>query len=204
MERSRRGSEVFWYIAALVGNSVAPFAIFYQGSADIDKGLISKYLRLGRIDTLVGCVVETLVAACAIVAGAALVGQIPDLESAGPASIITSNISRVGSWAGILFGLGIFNAGLLAAFTVSLSTSWTVAEAFGWARSLGDRLTEAPKFYAVYLGSIALAGLPRARSRHLSGNLKPIRIDVHNPEHFHDWCFQTAREGPIGLSRFRK
>ncbi len=150
---------LFWYIAALIGNSVAPFAIFFQGSANIDKGVIDKYIRLGRMDTLIGCIIATMIAACAILAGAVLYGHMPNLDSAGPASLITGFVDHVGNWAGVLFGLGIFNAGLLAAITVSLSTSWVVAEAFGWAKSLNDKLSEAPKFYAVYIGSIIMAAL---------------------------------------------
>jgi Mn2+/Fe2+ NRAMP family transporter len=150
---------LFWYVAALVGNSVAPFAIFFQGSGDIDKGIIEKHLRLGRLDTFVGCVVETVIAACAIVAGAALYGRIPALENAGPAALIEGFTAFVGRWPGVLFGLGIFNAGLLASFTVSLSTSWAIAETFGWAKSLNDRLPEAPKFYAIYLGGVMVAAL---------------------------------------------
>ncbi len=150
---------VFWYVAALIGNSVAPFAVFFQGSGNVDKGVIDRHIRLGRIDTLTGCIVETIVAACAIVAGAALFGRIPDLENAGPAVLIGGFLRHAGRWPAILFGLGIFNAGLLASFTVSLSTSWAVAESFGWARSLDDRISEAPGFYAIYIGGVVFAAL---------------------------------------------
>ena len=151
--------KVFWYVAALIGNSVAPFAVFFQGSGNIDKGLIDKHIRLGRIDTLTGCVVETIVAASAIVAAAALMGRVPNLESAGPSELIRGFLTYAGKWPAILFGLGIFNAGLLASFTVSLSTSWAVAESFGWARSLDDRISEAPGFYGIYVGSVVIAAL---------------------------------------------
>ncbi len=121
--------------------------------------MIDRHIRLGRIDTLTGCFVETIVAACAIVAGAALFGRIPDLENAGPAVLIGGFLRHAGRWPAILFGLGIFNAGLLASFTVSLSTSWAVAESFGWARSLDDRISEAPGFYAIYIGGVVFAAL---------------------------------------------
>ena len=44
------------YIIALIGNAVAPWMIFYQNSAYIDKGVVSKNIRFGRIDTCIGCI----------------------------------------------------------------------------------------------------------------------------------------------------
>ena len=42
----------------------------------------------------------------------------------------------------MLFGIGLFDAGLLAAITVSLSSSWSVAEAFGWSKRAGKQYGE--------------------------------------------------------------
>ncbi|MCM2534515.1 divalent metal cation transporter [Neobacillus pocheonensis] len=59
----------------------------------------------------------------------------------------------------MLFGLGLFNAGFLASITISLSSSWSIAELFGWSKSLNDKIWEAPKFYVIYIGSLVLAAL---------------------------------------------
>jgi len=150
---------VFWYIIALVGNSIAPWMIFFQGSAYIDKGVVDKHIRFGRIDTLIGCVVQVLVAASVIIAGAALYGHIQNVENFGPSALIHAFDTYVGRLPSILFALGLFNAGLLASITVSLSSSWSVAEAFGWSKSLNDKISEAPKFYAVYIGSVVVAAV---------------------------------------------
>ncbi len=148
---------LFWYIIALVGNAIAPWMIFYQGSAYIDKGVIADNLRLGRIDTGIGCVVQVLIAACAIIAGAALYGHLNNVAALGPADVIYAFNTLIGHWPGLLFGLGLFNAGLLASITISLSSSWSVAEAFGWSKSLNDKIADAPRFYAVYIGSVIVA-----------------------------------------------
>jgi Mn2+/Fe2+ NRAMP family transporter len=133
--------------------------IFYQGSAYVDKGVVAENLRFGRIDTCIGCVVQVSIAACAIIAGAALYGKMQNVAALTPAAVIGAFNTFVGHWPGILFGLGIFNAGLLASITISLSSSWSVAEAFGWSKSLNDKITDAPKFYAVYIGSIMVAAV---------------------------------------------
>ena len=107
--------------------------IFYQNSAYIDKGVVSNNIRLGRIDTCIGCICQVFIAACIIIIGASLFGKVPNIASAGPTEIIAALNTNVGFWAALLFALGLFNAGLLASITVSLSSAWSVAEAFGWA-----------------------------------------------------------------------
>lgn len=165
-------NDLVWYIVALIGNAIAPWMIFYQNSAYIDKGVQKKDIRCGRIDTLIGCICQVLVAVCIIVIGTSLLGLIPNLEQAGPAQIIAALNQHFGFVAALLFGMGLFNSGLLAAITVSLSSSWSVAEAFGWSKSLNDKIREAPKFYAIYFVSACLAAgavlLPNLPLNHLS------------------------------------
>jgi Mn2+/Fe2+ NRAMP family transporter len=64
-----------------------------------------------------------------------------------------------GQWAKVLFAIGLFDAGLLGALCISLSTSWAIGEVFGWAHSLNKSVREAPWFYVVYLGMLMSAGI---------------------------------------------
>ena len=150
---------VIWFIIATVGNAIAPWMIFFQGSGTIDKGVSSRELRLGRIDTAFGCIAQVVIAAGIIICGAALFGHMQHVSSAGPSDIIEVLHHTVGRWAAILFGIGLFDAGFLASITVSLSSSWSISELFGWSKSLNDKISEAPKFYAVYIGSLVVAAL---------------------------------------------
>lgn len=164
--------ELAWYFIALIGNAIAPWMIFYQNSAYVDKGVTSEGIRNGRLDTLVGCVCQVLIAVFIIVIGASIMGWIPAVEDAGPAEMIDALHEKYGSVPAVLFGLGLFDAGLLAAITVSLSSSWSVAEAFGWSKSLDDKISEAPGFYAVYFSSVLVAAgavlIPNLPLNHLS------------------------------------
>ena len=63
-----------------------------------------------------------------------------------------------GDWAKLLFAIGLFDAGLLGALCISLSTSWAVGEVFGWAHSLNKSVRDAPWFYVVYLVMLLSAG----------------------------------------------
>ncbi len=147
---------MMWYIIATIGNDLAAWMIFFQNNATIDKGLTAKDLRLGRIDIAIGCVAQPLLAAAAILCGAALFGHVDNLDSSNPTQIISALVPFTGQLGSILFGLGLFNAGWLAAITISLSTAWTVSGAFGWSRSLNNKLSEAPNFYAIYIGSLLI------------------------------------------------
>jgi len=63
-----------------------------------------------------------------------------------------------GDWAKVLFSIGLFDAGLLGALCISLSTSWAIGEVFGWAHSLNKSVREAPWFYVVYLVMLLSSG----------------------------------------------
>lgn len=151
------GHSFRWYAAALIGNAIAPWMIFYQNCAYVDKGLKTQHIRTGRMDTLIGCVCQVLVAAALIFIGSSIYGMVPDLENAGAPQIVSALSARLGPAAGILFALGLFDSGLLAAVTVSLSSSWSIAESFGWSKSLNDTVREAPGFYGIYAFSVLFA-----------------------------------------------
>ncbi|BAH06544.1 NRAMP family divalent metal transporter [Clostridium kluyveri] len=153
-------NDLVWYTAAIAGNSIAPWMVFFQNSAYMDKGGTGeRHIFARRLDIRIGCIVQVIIAICILVSGAALSGHVQNIENAAPAELILGFTNYFGRGIGILFALGIFNAGLLASITISLSSSWCVADAFNWPHSLNNKIKEAHKFYAVYVGSAAVAAL---------------------------------------------
>ncbi|WP_368491112.1 NRAMP family divalent metal transporter [Clostridium sp. BJN0013] len=153
-------NDLLWYIAAIAGNSIAPWMVFFQSSAYVDKGGAGKSdIFERRVDIRIGCIVQVIIAICILISGAALFGHIQNIENAGPAELIIGFTDYCGRGIGTLFALGIFNAGLLASITISLSSSWCVADAFNWPCSLNDKIREAPKFYIIYIGSVIIAAM---------------------------------------------
>lgn len=153
------GRPFLWYTAALIGNAIAPWMIFYQNGAYADRGVKTRHIREGRADTLAGCVCQVLIASAFLVIGACVFGGVPGLENAGTPELVAALNAKLGPAAGALFALGLFDAGLLAAVTVSFSSSWSVAEALGWSGGPDDTVRGAPGFYGVYLFSAALAAV---------------------------------------------
>ncbi|MFJ6208511.1 NRAMP family divalent metal transporter [Lysinibacillus sp. NPDC092081] len=147
------------FILATIGNAIAPFMLYYNNNTTLDKGLTRKDLRLGRIDIALGSLLQPIFAAAVMICGAALVGQVANLDDSNPAELISAFVPVTGHLGSVLFALGLFNAGWLAAITISFSSAYTVAGAFGWKRSQNHKISEAPKFYGLYFGCLLIGAV---------------------------------------------
>jgi NRAMP (natural resistance-associated macrophage protein)-like metal ion transporter len=162
------GETMMMLILANIGTTITPWQIFFQQSAVVDKGMDVRDLRFGKLDTLFGALMTCLVAAFIVIATAGVFyynppangGQIIVESAAQTAQMMPTVMPHhhLGDWAKVLFAIGLFDAGLLGALCISLATSWSVGEVFGWAHSLNKSVRDAPWFYVVYLGMLASAG----------------------------------------------
>jgi len=145
------------FIMATIGNTVAPFMLYFQNSATIE--ITSKDLRLGRADIALGAILQPPFAMAVMICGAGLVGKVANLDSSNPTDLISALVLVTRHLGSSLFAIGLFNAGWLAAVTISLSSAYAVASAFGSKRSLNHKIPEAPRFYGVYFGSLLLGAI---------------------------------------------
>jgi Mn2+/Fe2+ NRAMP family transporter len=146
--------QLFFFLMANIGTTIAPWMLFFQQSAVVDKGMQEKDIPWGRFDTLLGSVITVVVAIfIVVVTGTVLPGV--DIDSAAQASRQLMGTDR---WVGTFLAIGLFDAGLLGAICISLASSWAFGEIFGWAHSLNTKIREAPWFYATYLLMLATAG----------------------------------------------
>jgi NRAMP (natural resistance-associated macrophage protein)-like metal ion transporter len=146
---------MFFFLMANVGTTIAPWMVFFQQSAVVDKSLKEKDILWGQIDTAIGSIFTIVVAVfCIVVTGAVLKGT--DIQSAAEASV---QLMRFSKYAGTFMAIGLFDAGFLGAICISLSSSWAVGEVFGWAHSLNYKVKEAPWFYAFYFFMLVSAGI---------------------------------------------
>jgi NRAMP (natural resistance-associated macrophage protein)-like metal ion transporter len=155
--------ELLMVLLANIGTTIAPWMIFFQQSAVVDKGLDIKDIKFGKIETLVGSVFTCAVAAFIIIAtGAALHHHNPPIlvdDAAKTAEALVPLLPHgQGDLARRLFAIGLFDAGFLGALCISLSSSWAVGEVFGWAHSLNKKIKDAPWFYVVYLVMLLSSG----------------------------------------------
>ncbi|HEX7433170.1 MAG TPA: Nramp family divalent metal transporter [Anaerolineaceae bacterium] len=147
--------ELFFFLMANVGTTIAPWMIFFQQSSVVDKGMKEKDIPWAQFDTIVGAFFTVLVAIfCVIVTATVLRGV--DIQSAAQAATMLMPINK---YVGTFLAIGLFDAGFLGAICISLATSWAIGEVFGWAHSLNLKVREAPWFYAYYFLSLLIAGV---------------------------------------------
>ena len=140
---------------ANIGTTIAPWMVFFQQSAVVDKGVHEKDIPWSQLDTLIGSLFTVVVAIfIVIVTGTVLFGK--EIESAAQA---VSELMGINKYAGTFLAIGLFDAGFLGAICISLASSWAFGEVFGWAHSLNHKVKEAPWFYASYFFDLVTAGL---------------------------------------------
>lgn len=158
--------EAMLLIMSNIGATVTPWMLFFQQSTVVDKGLQPRDIRAGRTDTLLGMLLAATFGIAALVATQPLFAhgvKAEDFQAAQFAQALEPWIGHAGA---TLFALGIFEAGLLAAMTISTSSAYAYGEVMKKPHSLNRPLKEGWPFYAVLLASAfaaaALVLIPNA------------------------------------------
>jgi Mn2+/Fe2+ NRAMP family transporter len=145
-------------VLANVGATVTPWMIFFQQSAVVDKGLTRADLAQGRIDTAIGAVLAATAAIATLVAAAPLFAAHIDVSKfASGADFATGLRPLIGTTGATLFALGIIEAGLVAAATISTSSSYALAETLSRPHSLNLDFSQGRLFYGAAIVSTLLA-----------------------------------------------
>jgi Mn2+/Fe2+ NRAMP family transporter len=148
-------NQLFFFLMANIGTTIAPWMIFFQQSAVVDKGVKEKDVPWSKFDTAVGSAFTVLVAGFVIITTATVLKGVP-VDSAAQAAV---QLGGAKSWLGTFLAVGLFDAGFLGAICISLASSWAFGEVFGWAHSLNNKIREAPWFYAMYALMLGSAGV---------------------------------------------
>ncbi|HYZ15744.1 MAG TPA: divalent metal cation transporter [Candidatus Acidoferrum sp.] len=151
----------FWtLVLADVGATVTPWMIFFQQSAVVDKGLSANELPAARIDTAAGALIAATVGIAATVAAAQLFAHHVPVSSLQTAADFALALKPyLGNAGAALFALGMIEAGLVAAMTISTSSAYTGGEVLGRGHSLNTEIVEGAPFRSIALVSVATAAL---------------------------------------------
>jgi Mn2+/Fe2+ NRAMP family transporter len=154
-------------ILSNIGATVTPWMLFFQQSATVDKGLTRRDIRFGRIDTLLGAVLAAGAAVAMVLLTAPLMGRHMSVENFQAAEFADSLLPVIGRFGAALFSLGMVEAGLVAAITISASTAYAFGEVARKPHSLNLRMREGRAFYSVLFlcvaaaaGVVLIPGLP--------------------------------------------
>ncbi len=144
-------------IIAVVGTTVAPWQLFFQQSNVVDKRITPRFIRYERADTGLGSLVVVggaaiiLVATVYAVRGTDLIGRFTDALGVARAFGVKSQLL------GTAFALTLFDASIIGAAAVTLSTSYAFGDVFNIKHSLHRKFRDAKAFYASYTALVALA-----------------------------------------------
>lgn len=141
-----------------IGATVTPWMLFFQQGAVADKGLTTSDLGAARLDTLIGSVLAAVFGIATIVATAPLFTHGISAANFEAAQFAEAIVPYTGHLGATLFAIGIFEAGLVAAITISTSSAYAFGEVLGHAHSLNSPFREALPFYVILLGSACAAG----------------------------------------------
>jgi len=146
-------------IMSNIGATVTPWMLFFQQSAVVDKGITTADIPQGRIDTALGAIIAAVAAIATVLATTPLFLHHVDASNFQGADFATALVPYVGNIGATLFALGLFEAGLVAALTISLSSAYAFGEVTGSARSLNSTLRGGWPFYAVLMAAAAIAAV---------------------------------------------
>jgi NRAMP (natural resistance-associated macrophage protein)-like metal ion transporter len=182
-------------LIALIGTSITPYMQLFLQSSIVDKGTQEKDLRLVRADVISGSIFAVAVAMFIVITTSkTLFGPSPAYPH-GLAGVGVNSAQQAASalapLAGVhaqqLFAVGLVGASLLAAAVLPLSTAFVICEAFGAERSVQSSFRDAPLFFTIFIGLLALGagimlipGVPIAGvaigTQTLDGILLPIML----------------------------
>jgi Mn2+/Fe2+ NRAMP family transporter len=144
-------------LIATAGTTITPYMQLYLQSAVVERGVREEELRHEEREAVSGAVFANVVASFIIIAtGATLYTHgIHDIGSAADAARALNPFA--GSYAEVLFGVGLLGASLLAAAILPIATSYVISESLGYEKGVGRRREEAPVFVNIITGMIMLA-----------------------------------------------
>ena len=152
--------ETVLLLLADIGATVTPWMLFFQQSAIADKGLTTHDIRFGRVDTVLGAALATAAALATMLATAPLFVHHMAAANFEAAEFAQALQPFIGHWGAALFALGMFEAGMVAAITISTSSAYAFGEVARRPHSLNLPFRQGRSFYLVLLlEAVAAAGL---------------------------------------------
>ncbi len=140
----------------VLGTTITPWGQFFISSFAFDKKIESGKILFSQLETYWGAFLTDFFSFFMIVATAATlyIHNIP-LVSGDQAAMAIQPFA--GKLAGILFALGLMNAGFMGLVIVSLSTAYAFSEFFGLSGSLDTSFDKSRTFYILYIAQLAVA-----------------------------------------------
>ncbi|MEM5293936.1 NRAMP family divalent metal transporter [Burkholderia sp. JPY481] len=151
-------SDVMLLVIGIVGTTVAPWQLFFQQSYVVDKRITPRFMNYEKADLWIGIVFVLIGAVAMISFCAALFEGRPGFGNFTDAGGVIAGLERyAGRTSAVLFAIALFDACVIGAAAVSLSTAYAIGDVFKIRHSLHRSVSDAKGFYVVYFSIVAAA-----------------------------------------------
>jgi NRAMP (natural resistance-associated macrophage protein)-like metal ion transporter len=153
-----RLSDVMLLVIGIVGTTVAPWQLFFQQSYVVDKRITPRFMNYEKADLWIGIVFVLIGAVAMISFSAALFDGRAGFGNFTDAGGVIAGLERyAGRTPAVLFAIALFDACVIGAAAVSLSTAYAIGDVFKIRHSLHRSVSDAKGFYVVYFAIVAAA-----------------------------------------------
>ena len=158
-----------YVIVGILGTTISPYMFFWQAAEEVEEREYAdkmhvrrRTLRQLRMDNAIGMGVSQLGSWFMMVTTATVLhaNGVTNIATAADAARalepLVQTFPHAGTWAKVIFALGVVGMGMLGIPVLAGSASYAVSEAFGWDKGLQKKPHEAKGFYAIIVVAIAL------------------------------------------------
>jgi Mn2+/Fe2+ NRAMP family transporter len=172
-------------IAAALGTTLAPWGLAFIQSYAVDKKITIANLAWERVDVVIGSLLTGIIGLAVAVACAATLNRAGvHIQDASDAAAALRPLA--GSFATVLFGVGLLGASLLAAAIVPVATAYSIAEGIGSPASLDLDSRHFSYFYSAFVGLtiaaasvVSLPGMPLIPLIYTSQVVNAVMLPLH-------------------------
>ena len=123
-------------IAALMGTTVVPYNIYLHASSSAKKwNNPEQDIATSNLDSILAIGLGGIISMAIIICAASLLGN-PSLDTTTGKTMAMSLTPLLGSWATVIFGIGLFAAGFSSAITAPLSAAFASSGILGWGEDM--------------------------------------------------------------------
>lgn len=140
----------------VLGTTITPWGQFFVSSFAYDKKMEPGKVIFSQIETYIGAFLTDFFSFFMIVATASTLFVNGIVLTSGEQAALAIK-PFAGEMAGVLFALGILNAGIMGLIVISLSTAYAFSEFFGLNGSLDSNYKQSKSFYIIFIVQLAIA-----------------------------------------------
>jgi NRAMP (natural resistance-associated macrophage protein)-like metal ion transporter len=155
----RSDPDYLFLLVSLIGTTITPYMQLFQQSSIVERGAARRHYGPERVDAYAGAIFSNLMSISMIIATAATLHVVGKTEIGTAADAARALEPVAGKASGILFGVGLLGASLLAAAVLPLATSYAISETYGFPKGVNLDYRRAKTFFSLFTGLIVIGAV---------------------------------------------